>query len=248
MGYGAGAIDTGLNNFVSLHYKAKHMNWLHCCWGLGVTVSPMIMSAFLGGDGTWRNGYRIVALIQFAIALIILASLKKWNVQPKKIAEETQKEIPKKSFFDLLKEKGITVTAQFYVRMPDTWTPVFDLSDKEKVRKINDKAGIKIFKIANQVHRRIRGNRDYGRMPFADLFYKDYEEMRRKDRLSVNDNCIGCGLCEKLCPVEAIEIQNGKPVWIKEKCAMCLGCLHHCPEFAIQRGAKTALHGQYVHK
>ncbi len=149
---------------------------------------------------------------------------------------------------NLLKEKGITVTAQFYVRMPDTWTPVFDLSDKEKVRKINDKAGIKIFKIANQVHRRIRGNRDYGRMPFADLFYKDYEEMRKTDRLSVNDNCIGCGLCEKLCPVEAIEIQNGKPVWIKEKCAMCLGCLHHCPEFAIQRGAKTALHGQYVHK
>ena len=149
---------------------------------------------------------------------------------------------------NLLKEKGIDVTAQFYVRMPDTWTPVFDLSDKEKVRKINDKAGIKIFKIANQVHRRIRGNRDYGRMPFADLFYKDYEEMRKTDRLSVNDNCIGCGLCEKLCPVEAIEIQNGKPVWIKEKCAMCLGCLHHCPEFAIQRGAKTALHGQYVHK
>jgi ferredoxin len=149
---------------------------------------------------------------------------------------------------NLLKEKGITVTAQFYVRMPDTWTPVFDLSDKEKVRKTNDKAGIKIFKIANQVHRRIRGNRDYGRMPFADLFYKDYEEMRKTDRLSVNDNCIGCGLCEKLCPVEAIEIQNGKPVWIKEKCAMCLGCLHHCPEFAIQRGAKTALHGQYVHK
>lgn len=149
---------------------------------------------------------------------------------------------------NLLKEKGIDVTAQFYVRMPDTWTPVFDLSDKEKVRKINDKAGIKIFKIANQVHRRIRGNRDYGRMPFADLFYKDYEEMRRTDRLSVNDNCIGCGLCEKLCPVEAIEIRNGKPVWIKEKCAMCLGCLHHCPEFAIQRGAKTTLHGQYVHK
>lgn len=149
---------------------------------------------------------------------------------------------------NLLREKGITVTAQFYVRMPDTWTPVFDLSDKEKVRKIKDKAGIKIFKIANQVHRRVTGNRDFGRMPFADLFYKDYGEMRKTDRLSVGNGCTGCGLCEKLCPVEAIEIRNGKPVWIKEKCAMCLGCLHHCPEFAIQRGEKTALHGQYVFK
>lgn len=112
MGYGAGAIDTGLNNFVSLHYKAKHMNWLHCCWGLGVTISPMIMSAFLGGDGTWRGGYRVVALIQFAIALIILASLKKWNVQPKSVAEteSAQKELPKKSFLDLLKEKGMVTS------------------------------------------------------------------------------------------------------------------------------------------
>lgn len=112
MGYGAGAIDTGLNNFVSLHYKAKHMNWLHCCWGLGVTISPIIMSAFLGGNGTWRNGYRVVALIQFAIALIILASLKKWNIQPKNVAEteNAQKDMPKKSFFDLLKEKGMVTS------------------------------------------------------------------------------------------------------------------------------------------
>lgn len=112
MGYGAGAIDTGLNNFVSLHYKAKHMNWLHCCWGLGVTISPIIMSAFLGGDGTWRNGYRVVALIQFAIALIILASLKKWNVQPKNVAEaeNMQKDLQKKSFFGLLKEKGMVTS------------------------------------------------------------------------------------------------------------------------------------------
>ena len=109
MGYGAGAIDTGLNNFVSLHYKARHMNWLHCCWGLGVTISPMIMSAFLGGDGTWRSGYRVVALLQVAIAVIILLSLKKWNVQPKAVAEaeDAQKNLPKKSFFKLLKEKGM---------------------------------------------------------------------------------------------------------------------------------------------
>ena len=112
MGYGAGAIDTGLNNFVSLHYKAKHMNWLHCCWGLGVTISPIVMSAFLSGNGTWRNGYRVIAILQFAIALIILASLKKWNIQPKKTGETeaVHKNLPKKSFFDLLKEKGMVTS------------------------------------------------------------------------------------------------------------------------------------------
>ena len=110
MGYGAGAIDTGLNNFVSLHYKAKHMNWLHCCGGLGVTISPIVMSAFLGGDSTWRNGYRVIAFFQFAIALIILLSLKKWNVKPKAAKEEAQKDLPKKSFIDLLKEKGMVTS------------------------------------------------------------------------------------------------------------------------------------------
>lgn len=80
LGYGAGAIDTGLNSYVSLHYKAKHMNWLHCFWGMGVAISPMIMSAFLGeGEGAWRAGYRVVALLQLAIALFVLATVKKWK-------------------------------------------------------------------------------------------------------------------------------------------------------------------------
>ena len=80
MGYGAGAIDTGLNNYVSLHYKASHMNWLHCFWGVGVTVSPIIMSAFLSGEtGSWRTGYRIIAAIQFCIALIAAISLPHWK-------------------------------------------------------------------------------------------------------------------------------------------------------------------------
>ncbi|MBO5858028.1 MAG: MFS transporter, partial [Clostridia bacterium] len=80
LGYGAGAIDTGLNNFISLHYESRHMNWLHCCWGLGVTISPLIMAHFLGGEaGGWRWGYRVVALIQFSIAILVLFSLKRWK-------------------------------------------------------------------------------------------------------------------------------------------------------------------------
>ena len=109
LGYGAGAIDTGLNNFVSLHYKAQHMNWLHCFWGVGVTVSPLIMSAFLGGEeGSWRNGYRIIALLQFTIAGIVLLSLKKWRNMEKTKQEESANE-PEASakLSDILKSNGI---------------------------------------------------------------------------------------------------------------------------------------------
>lgn len=106
LGYGAGAIDTGLNSYVSLHYKAKHMNWLHCFWGVGVTVSPMIMSAFLGGgEGAWRNGYRVVALMQLSIAMVVLFTLKKWNTIPEPAAKQENK--TEMSMLDLFRMKGI---------------------------------------------------------------------------------------------------------------------------------------------
>lgn len=79
LGYGAGAIDTGLNNFVSLNYKARHMNWLHCFWGIGVSASPLIMSFFLRDGSSWRSGYRAVALIQTAILIIVIVSMPLWK-------------------------------------------------------------------------------------------------------------------------------------------------------------------------
>ena len=110
LGYGAGAIDTGLNNYVSLHYEARHMNWLHCFWGVGVTLSPVIMSAFLEGDGShWRSGYRVIALLQAAIAFIVLLSLKKWRQEEKKEIEEEpeQAEDNGGSMLQILKIKGV---------------------------------------------------------------------------------------------------------------------------------------------
>lgn len=44
LGLGAGAIDTALNNYVSLHYSATHMSFLHCFYGIGVSVSPYVLS------------------------------------------------------------------------------------------------------------------------------------------------------------------------------------------------------------
>lgn len=107
MGYGAGAIDTGLNSYVSLHYQARHMNWLHCFWGVGVTLSPMIMSAFLGGGtGAWRWGYRTVAAIQLAIAMLVLFTLKKWQPEQHSVRQQKQ-HLPEKTMSQLLRRRGV---------------------------------------------------------------------------------------------------------------------------------------------
>ena len=108
-GYGAGAIDTGLNNFVSVHYKAIHMNWLHCFWGVGITVSPLIMSYFLR-ENNWRAGYRTVSYVQFGISLIVLLSLvlwKKYDTSRKNGQPEVGEKKPAIKIIDILKTKGL---------------------------------------------------------------------------------------------------------------------------------------------
>lgn len=131
MGYGAGAIDTGLNNFVSLHYKAQHMNWLHCFWGIGVTVSPMIMSQFLAGEtGVWRGGYRVVAAMQVIFALLVLFTLPKWKSFEAPVSAESE-EKTNKTLIEILKIKGVItgiISLGFYCSMEfllGTWGATF---------------------------------------------------------------------------------------------------------------------------
>ena len=89
-GLGAGAIDAALNNYVALHYKAKHMSWLHCFWGVGAIISPFIMS-FALKNLNWNGGYRIVGFIQLAIALLLLVTLPVWKINKTESTADTKR-------------------------------------------------------------------------------------------------------------------------------------------------------------
>ncbi len=79
LGLGAGSVDAALNNFVALHYPSRHMNWLHCFWGVGATAGPMVMGLCLSGGGNWSAGYRIVGLAQIALVIALAVSLPLWQ-------------------------------------------------------------------------------------------------------------------------------------------------------------------------
>ena len=79
-GLGAGSVDASLNNYVALHYASRHMSWLHCMWGLGASLGPYIMGYALTGGG-WSTGYRIIALLQFALAAALLLTLPLWKTK-----------------------------------------------------------------------------------------------------------------------------------------------------------------------
>jgi len=97
LGIATGVMDAALSNYIALHYKAIHMNLLHCFFGLGASLSLYLMSIMLE-HSTWSEGYRTVALIQFAITAVVLAALPLWkkvnakteteedNVQPRNIS------------------------------------------------------------------------------------------------------------------------------------------------------------------
>ncbi|MCI9272464.1 MAG: MFS transporter [Clostridiales bacterium] len=92
LGLGAGAIDSALNNYVALHYQASHMNFLHCFYGIGVSVSPYLVSLALSSQQSWRGGYRMAFFAQFIIAVLTIASLPLWRKVRQTSANEAEDE------------------------------------------------------------------------------------------------------------------------------------------------------------
>ena len=116
LGVGAGSIDTALNNYVALHYNAMQMSFLHCFYGIGVSVSPYLLSFFLAGFGDagiggagsgWRSGYRVMFAIQACIAVLAVLSYPLWRVHKTDSAASADSET-----------KTVVVSPLKLIRMP----------------------------------------------------------------------------------------------------------------------------------
>ena len=105
-GLGAGSVDAALNNYVALHYKARHMSWLHCMWGVGCSTGPVVMGYAIN-HSTWNNGYRTIALFQIVLTLILFFSLPLWQ-KPSADASADETSVPEqRSFSRLIRVPGV---------------------------------------------------------------------------------------------------------------------------------------------
>lgn len=102
-GLGAGSVDAALNHYVAMHYSSRHMNWLHCMWGIGASLGPYIMGYVLQKGESWSRGYLLIAVLQAALTFILFLSLGLWKgkdseKRKRKSFWESDKESSKKAF------------------------------------------------------------------------------------------------------------------------------------------------------
>lgn len=93
LGLGAGGIDNVLNTYVALNYKATHVNFLHCSYGVGVTLSPFLMSLALKNSNNWQGGYRTMFFFQLALTIMCFLSIPIWKKVKEQKAEQEETKV-----------------------------------------------------------------------------------------------------------------------------------------------------------
>jgi fucose permease len=88
-GLGAGAVDAALNNYVAMHYQASHMSWLHCSWGVGASLGPVVMGACIADAWGWQGGYLAIGGIQVVLVVVLVSTLSLWRSAAQSHDEDT---------------------------------------------------------------------------------------------------------------------------------------------------------------
>ena len=150
----------------------------------------------------------------------------------------------------MLKRKlGRKLDYSFSLRMPDNYVLMYDPCKKEKaqifLRHADKELEIICDDIINRRNARKGSTQGGAKSAFVSLLYNPF---RKTKKFYADDECISCGICAKNCPDNAIEIKNGKPVWVKSKCQHCTACINRCPKEAIQYGDNTDVRRRYSYE
>jgi formate hydrogenlyase subunit 6/NADH:ubiquinone oxidoreductase subunit I len=152
---------------------------------------------------------------------------------------------------DILKEKSKRLNACFFLSMPSNYIVggSQETEEEQKIKLLSVKEIVK--KIGLMINKKV----DTPLITISEKKAKTIERMNTRfhsrvhesdDLFYVDDNCTGCGVCETVCPVNNIIINDSKPEWLHD-CQQCLACINYCPENAIQYGKTTLGKRRYYH-
>lgn len=149
----------------------------------------------------------------------------------------------------LEKKLGRKLDYSFSLKMPDNYVVMYDPCEKEKAKKYLRHADKELEIICKDVEEREKARKGStnGKLKsaFVSLFYDPF---RKTKKFFADEKCISCGICAKNCPDNAIEMQNGKPVWVKAECQHCTACINCCPKESIQFGKGTETRRRYSYE
>jgi ferredoxin len=150
-----------------------------------------------------------------------------------------------------LQSNSYTLSAGFKIKMPGNYTPMYGALATEKQNKLFQAAEQEISKIIPVIKTKKQLPIPTGVFPLAQIsnwLYKiSLPRFAKLDKdFLVTESCNGCQICEKICPVQNIKMQNHKPTW-SGNCEQCLGCLQWCPQTAIEFGKSTLNKKRYHH-
>lgn len=151
----------------------------------------------------------------------------------------------------ICKAKGFKFKGVSHLSMPQNYLMYFTVASKEESKAKFEKAISNLPSILEVIsnnkefamHRPGLTHKMLASRPMIKLF--DLMLIGTK-KFNVNEQCIGCGLCEKLCPKNVIKLVDGKPIWNKKGCLHCTACINKCPKQAINYGTKTITKNRYV--
>lgn len=152
-----------------------------------------------------------------------------------------------------LQNGGSTLNSGFLLHVPGNNIFAYNPSSLKRQSKIFEREKTKVKKIADIIRKRKDYKCEASKLvvdiiidrAFIKTTDKIMESFHRRDEeFWINDNCNGCKLCEKICPVNNIKFNLDKPVW-KYNCEQCTACIQYCHKEAIQWGKKTIKRKRY---
>lgn len=136
----------------------------------------------------------------------------------------------------IMSDKGVSLSYGNYLPSVGNCLKEYEVA-QEKRLKILKQADIYTQEIINDLkNMKVRKYPKYCRL--SDILHKSlFNAFFSKSHLkfTLESNCLGCRVCEKICPVNNIVFRDGNPQW-GANCEACHACVHWCPQNAINIG------------